>query len=229
MSGEHSDTTADEGWLSVARRVVEPHLPDPPARILEIGCGSLGGFVPSLLAAGYEAVGIDPEAPDGAAYHRIEFERADLGAPVDAIVASTSLHHVVDPTDVIDRIGASLVPGGAVVVIEWAWERFDERTAQWCFARLPAGGGGWLRRHRDEWPASGRAWPEYLRGWAEGHGLHTSDLLVRLLDERLERRALASGPYLFPELPDTSDPDEQAAIDRGEIEAMRVDWVGAAR
>jgi hypothetical protein len=29
-----------------------------------------------------------------------------------------------------------LVPGGVLVVVEWAWERFDEATARWCFARL---------------------------------------------------------------------------------------------
>ncbi len=45
---------------------------------------------------------------------------------VDAVVASTSLHHVADPADVIDRISSTLTRDGAVVIVEWAWEKFDE-------------------------------------------------------------------------------------------------------
>jgi hypothetical protein len=29
--------------------------------MLEVGCGTLGGFVPALLGGGYHAVGVDPE------------------------------------------------------------------------------------------------------------------------------------------------------------------------
>jgi hypothetical protein len=56
----------------------------------------LGGFVPMLRAKGYDAVGIDPQAPEQPHYQRIEFERDEL-PPHDAVVASTSLHHVADP------------------------------------------------------------------------------------------------------------------------------------
>ena len=51
-------------------------------------------------------------------------------------MACTSLHHVADLGDVLDGVGAALAPDGALVVVEWAWERFDEATARWCFARL---------------------------------------------------------------------------------------------
>lgn len=34
---------------------------------------------------------------------------------------------------------------------------------------------------------------------------------------------------LFPDLADTTAADEQAAIDAGEIQATRIDWVGTAR
>jgi hypothetical protein len=44
-----------------------------------------------LRAREYEAVGVDPDAPHGADYHRIEFEHAELPRQVDAVVASTSL------------------------------------------------------------------------------------------------------------------------------------------
>ncbi len=65
-------------------------------------------------------------------------------------MASTSLHHVTDLAGVLNQIAAMLVPGGLLVVVEWAWERFDEATARWCSARLQEGSSpGWLDRHRD--------------------------------------------------------------------------------
>jgi hypothetical protein len=37
---------------------------------------------------------------------------------------------------VIDRITTTLTSGGAVVIVEWSWDNFDERTAEWWFNRL---------------------------------------------------------------------------------------------
>jgi SAM-dependent methyltransferase len=205
--------TSGERWLAALWPVLQQHLPGPPASVLDLGCGPLGGFVPMLRAAGYDAVGIDPKAPEEAHYQRVEFERADL-QPVDAVVASTSLHHVADPADVIDHVMGTLAPGGTVVVFEWASERFDEPTARWCSERL----------------GTNESWLDGLledpRGWLEREGLHGGDMLVRLLDERLERRALTYGPYFFADLPETTEADEQAAIDAGQIQASRIDYVG---
>lgn len=117
--------------------VVVPLLPPPPLRVLEIGCGPEGGFVPALLARGDEAVGVDPRAPDGPAYRQVALEDLDDPGPLDAVVAGVSLHHVADLGAVLDRVAGWLAPGGTFVVLEWAWERFDEVAARWCFARLP--------------------------------------------------------------------------------------------
>jgi SAM-dependent methyltransferase len=186
--------------------------------------------VPSLRANGYDAIGIDPQAPAGAHYQRAEFECASLPEQLEAVVASTSLHHLADPAHVIDRITTTLTRGGRLVVVEWAWEKFDEETADWCFTRLgPDDEVGWLHHRREEWLASGLQWPNYLRDWAERERLHRGDELVRLLDERLQREFLEDGPYLFPDLADTSAGDEQAAIDAGAIKATRIDWAGSRR
>lgn len=217
--------TAAEGWLAAAWRVVRRGLPDPPAGVVELGCGPLGGFVPMLLADGYDAMGVDPKAPEEAPYQPVEFERAELPQVVDALVASTSLHHVGDPTEVIERIAEAVRPGGVVVVVEWASERFDEPTARWCFDRLGPE-EGWLKELRDEWRASDLDWSSYLEGWLEREGLHSGETLVRLLDERLERRQLEYGPYFFADLADVTETDEQAAIDAGQVQAGRIDYVG---
>ncbi len=223
--GHHA--TVGSRWLEVAWPLVRDHLPPAPARVLEIGCGTLGGFVPMLLAAGFDAAGVDREAPAEAHYVRAELERAELPERVDAVVASLSLHHVAEPGAAVDRIVALLPPGGVVVVLEWAWERFDEATARWCFERLgSADTPNWLHRRRDAWRDSGRAWPDYLAEWAAREGVHRADDVVRLLDARLRRRLLAYGPYFFPDLADTSESEEQATIDAGRITATRVQWVG---
>ena len=114
--------TPHERWLAAVWPFVRGQLPPAPARVLEVGCGKLGGFVPALLDGGYQAVGVDPEAPEGADYRRVEVEGYDPPWPVECVVASTSLHHVADLDEVLDRLAALLVPGGVLVVVEWAWE-----------------------------------------------------------------------------------------------------------
>jgi SAM-dependent methyltransferase len=220
--------TPDERWLAAMWPFVQGWLPSAPARVLEIGCGPLGGFIPALLGAGYDATGVDPEAPDAPDYHRVEFERYQPPQPVDCVVASTSLHHVGDLDIVLDRVATTLVPAGPLVVVEWAWERFDEATARWCFDRLPppdpAAEPSWLHRRREDWLATGQPWDEVCRSWAAQEGLHTGQAITRALDARFDRRLHAWGPYFFSDLLDTTEADEQAAIDAGRIHATGIHY-----
>ncbi|HEV8425271.1 MAG TPA: methyltransferase domain-containing protein [Actinomycetes bacterium] len=222
--------TPDDRWLAGVWPFVRRQLPSAPARVLEVGCGSLGGFVPALLEGGYDAIGVDPDAPEGSVYQQVEVERYDPPWPVDCVVASTSLHHVADLDEVLDRLEALLVPGGVLVVVEWAWERFDEATARWCFARLtpPAPGEepGWLHKHQERWVASGRPWDAYCRTWAEQEGLHPGEEIMRSLNARFNRRLYTEGPYFFADLADTSEAEEQAAIDAGLIRAGGIRYAG---
>ncbi len=219
--------TADQTWLGTLWPWVRSHLPAAPARVVEIGCGPLGGFVPMLAAAGYDAVGVDPEAPDELGFHRTEFERYPAGRPVDAIIACTSLHHVADLDDVADRMAAALVPGGALIVVEWAVELFDEPTARWCFDRLSDVDDetNWLQRHREAWWDSGRPWDVYLGQWAREHGIHTGKAIEHALDARFQPQLVAQDPYFFADLDDTTYADEQAAIDTGEIRPTGIRYV----
>ena len=219
--------TQPERWLAATWPVVRAALPAPPARVVELGCGRVGGHVPAMRAAGYDALGVDPEAPAGDEYRRIEFERLDERVePLAAVVASTSLHHVADPAEVLDAIAHLLAPGGRVIVVAWDWVAFDEPTAEWCFERLPAGEDGWLHHPRDAWASSGRPWSAYLRGWAEEHGIHAAGRLLDLLGERFRLGRPAYGPYFFADLAETEEADEQAAIDAGAIRSTRVQVVG---
>jgi SAM-dependent methyltransferase len=219
----------DDRWLAAVWPFVREQLPPAPARVLEVGCGSLGGFVPALLDAGYSAVGVDPEAPEGSDYARIEVERYDPPWLVACVVASLSLHHVASLDAALDRLRDVLAPGGALVVVEWAWERFDEPTARWCFARLvppaPEAEPGWLCRHQQRWAASEKSWDGYLRDWATEEGLHSGEDILQGLDARFHRRFRAEGPYFFADLAETSETEEQAAIDAGQIRPSGLRYV----
>jgi SAM-dependent methyltransferase len=222
--------TPDHPGLAAAWPFVSSRLPAPPAKVLEIGCGSQGGFVPALLADGHDAVGVDPDAPAGPAYRAVPFEEYESPWPVDIVIACTSLHHVADLDEVLDHVAGTLVSDGAFVVVEWAWERLDEPTAQWCFSRLgtppPDSEPGWLHRHRDHWMTSGQPWDAYLSTWATQERMHPSQPIMRGLDGRFECQDLSYGPYLFADLADTTAADEQAAIDAEQIQATGIRYVG---
>jgi hypothetical protein len=53
--------------------------------------------------------------------------------------------------------------------------------------------------------------------------------LLRLLDQSFDRQHLSRGAYAFPDLAGTSEEDELAAIEAGEIRATRIDYVGRVR
>jgi hypothetical protein len=130
---------------------------------------------------------------------------------------------------VFDKIHATLTPGGRLVVIEWAHERFDEATARWCFDRLGTAGHSWLGHHRERWQESGQSWDEYFASWIADEQLHAGGDIVRALESRFETRSLTEGPYLFADLDGVTSADEQAAIDAGEIQPGCCRYVGERR
>jgi hypothetical protein len=184
-----------------------------------------------------QATGVDPKAPCGPVYRQVEFERSDLPGGLGAVVACTSLHHVADVAGVLDQVHAAPVPGGAVVTVEWAQQRFDEATARCCFDRLPEpeerqdsdedhSDHGWLRHRRAEWLESGQPWDACLRSWAQAEGLHSWQEIRDALDARFDCEQAGYGPYFFADLASTSEADEQAAIDRGLIQANCIQYSG---
>lgn len=183
-----------------------------------------------LLAAGYEAVGIDPEAPAGREFRQSGFEEYSAPALVDAVVACTSLHHVGDLARTLQLVAAALRPGGLVVVVEWARERFDEATVSWCVSRLPdSADPGWLGELFTHWRESGQPWDDYRTSWAEAEGLHSGDEILRALAAHFDSEQPTFGPYFFSDLAGTSEADEWAAITAGQIQANRIEYLGRKR
>jgi len=197
---------------------------------VEIGCGPLGGFVPRLRDAGYEATGVDPEAPAGPWFRQSEFDSDSASGSVAAFVACTSLHHVADLPGTLATIDAALLPGGSVVVVEWARESFDEATARWCQSRLRTDvDDDWLQDLLGEWQESGQPWADCCRAWADADGMHTGTAVLDGLTARFDTVHLSHGPYFFPDLADTTQADEQAAIDSQQIAATGIRYQGRKR
>ena len=76
-----------------------------------------------------------------------------------------------------------------------------------------------MHGHQQRWAASGKSWEGYLQEWATGEGPHPGEAILGGLDARFARRSQAQGPYFFPDLAATSEAEEQAAIDAGQIQA----------
>lgn len=114
-------------------------LPEAPARLLDVGCGD-GRLAAALQARGYAVVGIDPD-PDavaravGRGVEAVETDlaRFDDAAGFDAVVFSTSLHHMPELSVAMDRVSALLSDEGVLVVDEFAHDDADAATAAFFF------------------------------------------------------------------------------------------------
>lgn len=104
-------------------------LPPPPARILDLGCGS--GWTSSFYAkAGYEVVGVDiaPEAIKAAKKHfneipNLSFKAGDydelpFANEFDAVIFFDSLHHAEDELMALQAAFTALKPGGILIANE---------------------------------------------------------------------------------------------------------------
>src|SRR5262249_56273212 len=109
---------AGVGWVAARGGSGGRDVPPTPASVIDLGCGPFGGFVPALRRAGYDALGVDAEAPDEPGYYRVDFERFAPARPAHAVVRSTSLHHTVDPHEGLGQGGAALRPRVGVPVGE---------------------------------------------------------------------------------------------------------------
>jgi SAM-dependent methyltransferase len=222
-------------WRDKVAGFVLAHLPAAPARVLEIGCGD-GALALRMAAAGHQVTAVDPVAPEGPIFRRARFEELDDPGPYDAVVACLALHHVGDLARVLDSSVRLLRPDGELLVVEFGWDRIDQATGCWYWRHLPADQDrreeGFLWSCCQQWRGDlERAAEEFERHrgrWARREELHDSAAMLRELHARYAAELLDWGPYLYLDL-DATEADEQAGIDRGEIQATSFRFVGRPR
>ena len=200
----------DPGVLAFARGA----LPDPPARVLEIGAGD-GALAQALRDAGYEVTAIDPKAQDGTGVE----QRALLeqSGTFDAAVAIVSLHHVEPLAESCAHLAGLLVPAGTLVVDELDVGRYDERVTTWWLHHRRAAG------HEDHHDAA-----SILDGM-RGH-IHPLDAVREALAPHFETPEPVRGPYLHRwHLPPGLRENEERLIGQGRLPATGARFVSTRR
>jgi SAM-dependent methyltransferase len=227
----------DARWQRRVEGFVLDQIGDPPTRVLEVGCGE-GDLAHALERAGHSVTAIDPRAPEGPIFRRVGIEGFSEPGPFDHVVAILSLHHVEDIGGALDKISGLLRAGGTIVVVEFAWDRIDEKTVEWALARLPgasaSGKRSWLERCCRGMAHDGgadvghsHAAEAHAARWAGEEGLRSSGRIREEIGRRFAQRSFSWGTYLYSELDDhTSEADELAAIEAGEINATSFCYVG---
>src|SRR4029450_1640277 len=117
-------------WQRRVEEFVLGNIGDSPTRVLEVGCGE-GELALALARVGHSVTAIDPQAPEGPIFRRVRIEEFSDPDQFDHVVAILSLHHVEDLGTTLGNIANLLRTGGSLVVIEFAWDRIDEATAEW--------------------------------------------------------------------------------------------------
>jgi len=194
---------------------VTAELPPAPARVLEVGCGH-GRLARALDDLGYRVVAIDPAAPEGAIFQAVSLEEFADPARFDAIVASRSLHHISDLAGALSKLQRLLVPAGRLILVEHAFDRFDEPTARWYLEKrraIHSGARGSLQACLAEWEA-------------DHAGLHGSTAMRRELERRFTERWFAWTPSLYLELGEALEGEELSLIEAGSIQATGFQYVG---
>jgi SAM-dependent methyltransferase len=195
---------------------VTSQLPDPPARVLEVGCGE-GELAHTLAERGHTVTGIDPKAPSGPIFRQVSLEAFAEPGSFDAVVANRSLHHIHDLDQGLNKIGELLSQDGILVVSEFAWDQMDERTARWYRSYVP---------ERD---AAHRPHIENLGEWiAEHEGLHRSGSMRDALNRYFRQTFFEWTPYIAEDYLERTDliAEEARLIELGEINALGFRYAG---
>jgi SAM-dependent methyltransferase len=198
------------------RAFVRANLPEPPARVLEVGAGA-GRLARALREAGYDVLAIDPRSEEDDVR---AVALSDLHEPersFAAAVAIVSLHHVDPLEESCRRLGELVEPGGALVLDEFDVGAFDLGAAEW-----------WLAQRA----ALGEPRPQTAEELVADHRehLHPLERILAALEPDFELGPPLRGAWLHRwNLGESLRAVEEDAIARGDLSAVGARLVGRRR
>lgn len=198
------------------------------ARVLEVGCAG-GQLAWRLAHLGLDVVGVDIALPAQRPSHpSLRFEKADFfqfkDGPFDAVVFTSSMHHLSPLEGAVRRARNLLTPGGLLVLDELDLAAPDENTLRWYYetqsllahagvltewAEAPGHGHG----HGHAGHTGHERPPQRLTGkddldpkarWKDEHAhhppLHAGEAMLSALREVGTLAEVTRGAYLFRSL-----------------------------
>ena len=198
-------------------------------RVLEVGCGR-GDVARRLGTSGVHVTALDVQLPDPSPSPGVAFVERDFlhfdAPPFDAIVFTSSLHHISPLAAAIDRAYRLLVPGGLLVADDFDLEAPNVETLRWYYEiqDLLAAAELFSSEHVDPQPgaphgshhgshhashqASHQASPpaaaldgDVVQRWRDAHThdppLHTGVQMRRAIAERFDLHDVHGAAYLY--------------------------------
>ena len=194
-------------------------LPDAGA-VLEVGCGN-GLVALELMERGYDVLAIDAdeEAIEQARDNGVAAVHADWAdfecLPVDAVAFTRSLHHVDSLPDAVRKAADLLVPGGLLLVEDFAVEAVDERTLRWFLGVLHLPQARELLKPRsDELLSDLMSGKDPVEAWNRNHDheLHSFAEMEEEVAQHFPNLDAWPVPYFYRYLIDALPETAQAAL-----------------